>query len=131
MLQVGSYLVFTVSVRQALEQRDSSELLDDPVSGSGVFAPLAGLHYFGTTRHPPDLGVDVKRRFIRCAVDEAVKLPLLLICPKQVPYLLSGHIVFAKQGDPARLEVDTIGKTEMPNVALDCPSSLGGNSALY
>ena len=37
----------------------------------------------------------------------------------------------AEQGDAARLEVDAIGKTEVPNVALGYPASLGGDGVLY
>ena len=64
-------------------------------------------------------------------MDEAVELPVLLVCPEQVPDLLPDLVVFAEQGDAARLEVDAIGKTEVPNVALGYPASLRGDGVLY
>ena len=64
-------------------------------------------------------------------MNEAVELPLFLVCPEQVPDLLPGLVVFAEQGDAARLEVDAIGKTEMPNVALGYPARLRGDGVLY
>ena len=63
-------------------------------------------------------------------MDEAVELPLLLVCSKQVPDLLPGFVVFAEQGDAARLEVDSICKPKVSNVALGCPASFGGDSVL-
>lgn len=131
MLQVGANLLFSVGVWQALEQRDTGKPLDDLEPGSGLFALLAGLHDFRATRHPADLGFDLKRLLPRSAMDEAVEHPLFLVCPEQVSDLLPGLVVFAEQGDATRLEVDAIGKTEVPNVTLGYPASLGGDGVLY
>ena len=64
-------------------------------------------------------------------MDEAVELPLFLVCPEQVPYLLPGLAVFAEQGDATRLEVYAISKSEVTNVSFDYPARLGGNGVLY
>ena len=131
MFQVSANLLFSVGVWQAFEQCNTGEPLNDLELGSGLFALLTGLHDFRATRHPADLGVDLKGFLPWRSMDEAEELPLFLVCPKQVPYLLPGLTIFAEQGDTAGLEVYAISKSEVTNVSLDYPTSLGGNGVLY
>ena len=60
MLQVGANLLFPVGVWQAFEQRNTSEPLNDLELCSGLFALLTSFHDFRATRHPANLGVDLK-----------------------------------------------------------------------
>ena len=130
MLQVSADLVFPIRLRPALEQRKTGEALHGLEAGLGMFPPLAGSHDFRLPAHPADIGINLERLLPRRTADETVKLAPLLVRAEQVADLLAGLTAFAEKRDPARLEVDAIGKAEVTRAALGHPARLGINSVL-